>query len=166
MKQSDTEFDWPEEVHPEPTYVPERSRLWWLWRFYGWVFLTRLHSLWRWYHHYDLKDGAWVPRFKSSPAVKDWLHGIRGNPQGKALVNLWRYPIYKLICADYDCPQCGDRNWGEDSITIYNRKDEEVKRVEELFECVDSGSLGCTGDYYANGWRWCYRCGHHEWWNA
>lgn len=145
---------------PSPTARFRRSSAWLLWRIYGHVFYRPIQRLWNWFHHYDYDatNSVWVPRFKSSERVKDWLWGFG---TGKALVDMpVRYRLKKLLQPCHDCPHCGFDSWLDDDLYI-NDNDR-----AKMFECVNSGSSGTPDgtSYWCEGWRACYRCGVIEWW--
>lgn len=158
-------WDWGmfEDRHPKPTYTPKRLWCWWFWRMYGYLIRLPLRRAWNYYHHYDLREPhGWVPRFKSSPKVKEWLWGTGS---GKALVKLpIRYFLHKLLLDSYECPHCGFHAWGEDEIFDWKADGDKIL-ADKLVEVVDSGGPGMEGDYWSNGWKWCYRCGYHDWFN-
>jgi hypothetical protein len=169
---SDTELDWDNEnhrlilereafsepPHPRPTMrTPERSRFWWVWRFFGYVVFVPARKAWA---YYSRSTGPWSRRFRSSEAVRDWLWGHGSTPR-------WLRPVrqflFWLFVKGWCCPHCGFTDFDED-YTIYPKTEDGEKRTVELFEHVEGGGVDYFGeaeDYH--GWQWCFRCGFRSW---
>ena len=155
----------------KPTLNPPRDWNWPLWRFHGAVIRRGARRFWNWFRHsdyicachgdphYDENDhfqycekARHVRRFPFSEKVKDWLWG---HGSGKALVNLWRYPLYVLLLQDYNCPCCGGGGYAGDFLEKDATHFEEVWAREYQTE---------NGDHWeAGGWAYCERCGYVGW---
>jgi hypothetical protein len=152
---------WGVEHPPLPKKRPKLYRYWWFWRFYGYVFYILVGKAWRFFSYCRYNPcGGWKHRFKIYPAVREWLWGTG---TGKALVDMpIRYRLKKLLMRDYYCPHCGDEGFLEDEAFV-GETDESIT----LFECTDSGEYGGPDGtvHWWEGWMWCYRCGHYEWYH-
>lgn len=158
-----------EPPHPRPTMAtPERSRFWWFWRAFGYLFFVPVRRVWAYYsfaYYPRLPDdslGPWTHRFPSSEAAEKWLRGIPGTPRW-----LWKVRgfLYWLLERNwsFDCPHCGFDDYGED-YTIYAESDDEEDRTIELFNFLEGGGTDYFGEANdCHGWQWCFRCGNREW---
>lgn len=137
-----------------PSYTPERSRLWFFWRMFGFFLRIPLRRVWGHYASDRYINGKWTPRFASSKRVRDWMWHGRGK--------IRRF-LYWFLLKDYNCPCCGFDAWSDDELTFYDRQGNEIRTITNLMEVVDSGTSYYEGEYWGEGWQWCYRCGSVEW---
>lgn len=157
------DFDPQVDILPAPKDIGFRPGPYWrLWRLYGHLIFKPARRFWYTIHQYSLvskgKYGVdWQPKYNWTPKLKNWIESKRSNT--------WlKQALYVLLLRSYVCPHCGDDNWLEDEAYPDEERLDDRTKIP-TFELVNSGqSQSEDGNtYWWEGWRWCYRCGHHEW---
>lgn len=180
----DTELDWDDENHRRHIEdeafsgapwietgrprrrPPERSRLWWFWRFYGVFVRVPLRRAFRAWLASDWKrpddpfgPGYEVYRWPGAESFKAWLdRGASAGPRAT-----WARKILGPIVEQrgWHCPTCGFEEFHEEHEV---RKYGDLVRTVDLFEPVFGGGVDYFGEAEdCHGWLWCWRCGQVSW---